>query len=157
MKKNLLITSFVIVFAIITNAANRIQAFKVDRRESKAIYLSPGLGSVVIFPCPLIEVFVGRSEELKAQISPNDRKTLFLNLKKNVSVPTNLIVRCEELRTIFVFDIVPSLSRHQDVVEIRNFFGRPDLEESQKSPVTELKEVNRAVIIKKPEIIGRGK
>ncbi|MGE3760574.1 MAG: hypothetical protein AB7H97_22610, partial [Pseudobdellovibrionaceae bacterium] len=120
--------SFVISLLVSSTAATsveRIQATRFDRSQVKRIYLSPGLGSIVLFPCALIEVFVGRSDDLKVQISPNDKKTLFLNLKLNASLPTNLIAKCEPERNVFVFDVIPDRAKHQDVVEIRSFFGSP--------------------------------
>lgn len=103
----------------------RIQAKRVNRGEVEKIYLAPGLGSMVIFPCLLQEIFIGRSDDLKAQISPSDKKVLLLNLTLNSSLPTNLIAKCEGTRLVSVFDIIPSRSLHQDVIEIRSAFGRP--------------------------------
>lgn len=133
----------------------RIQSTRFDRSQVKRIFLAPGLGSIILFPCALVETFVGRSEDLKAQISPNDRKTLFLNLKLNSSLPTNLIARCEADKAVFVFDVIPSQVKHQDVVEIRNYYGRP--------PMTGLSEVlnsqtspKRRLVVKEPELMGKG-
>ena len=158
--KNLL---FVISLSpLITNAEapDRIQSMRFDKSQVQRIYLAPGLGSILLFPCGLQEVFIGRSEDLKAQISPNDKKALFLNLKLNSSLPTNVIVKCSPERSIFVFDIIPSKTRHQDLVEIRSSFGRPNnssfgsamlKNEIVKKPAT----INR-FILKKPVLVENG-
>lgn len=137
-------------------SVDRIQALRFDRGSVKLIHLAPGLGSILLFPCALSEVFVGRGEDLKAQISPNDKKSLFLNLKLNSSLPTNLIARCEGERPVFVFDVIPSKSLHQDVVEIRSSFGGPSvvglspIQTSQDSPKRNI------IVLKKPVQVKSG-
>ena len=152
--KNLL---FAISFtSVVANAApDRIQSLRFDRSQVQKIYLAPGLGSVVLFPCALQEVFVGRSEDLKVQISPNDKKTLFMNLKLNSSLPTNVIVKCSPERNIFVFDVIPNKSRHQDLVEIRSSFGRPAMGGAAIQQVTQTRTVNR-LIVKAPVLVENG-
>ena len=123
MKKLFFVIS--VIFCLLAHGQERIESTRFDRSKVMLLYLAPGLGSIVLFPCALQEVFIGRSDDLKAQISPNDKKTLFLNLKLNTSLPTNLIAKCEGDKTVLVFDVIPSRTKHQDVVEIRNFFGSP--------------------------------
>lgn len=137
-------------------AQERIQSMRFDKSQVQRIYLAPGLGSIVLFPCGLQEVFIGRGEDLKAQISPNDKKTLFLNLKLNSSLPTNVIVKCSPEKSIFVFDVIPSRTRHQDLVEIRSSYGRPNLINGQHlEQVKQTKTVNR-LIVKAPVLMENG-
>ena len=151
--KNLL---FVISLFTINAHADRIQSLRFDKSQVQRIYLSPGLGSIVLFPCALEEVFVGRTDDLKVQISPNDKKTLFMNLKLNSSLPTNVIVKCTTDRSIFVFDVIPSKIRHQDFVEIRSSFGRPNMVGSQSiQQITKVKSTQR-LILKAPVLIENG-
>lgn len=147
---------FVISFTLATQcyAQERIQAMRFDRSEVARIYLAPGLGSIVLFPCPLVETFIGRSDDLKAQISPNDKKTLFLNLKLNSSLPTNLIARCESERGVFVFDVVPSKANHQDVVEIRGAFGSPRNPELSRIKVPAAQ--SSKIVMSAPVLIEKG-
>ncbi len=153
MKNLLFVISFLTFPAI---AQERIQSMRFDKSQVQRIYLAPGLGSVVLFPCGLQEVFIGRGEDLKAQISPNDKKTLFLNLKLNSSLPTNVIVKCSPEKSIFVFDVIPSRTRHQDLVEIRSSYGRPNLTGGQGlEQVSQVKSVNR-MIVKAPVLIEKG-
>lgn len=153
MKNLLFVISFLTFPAI---AQERIQSMRFDKSQVQRIYLAPGLGSVVLFPCGLQEVFIGRGEDLKAQISPNDKKTLFLNLKLNSSLPTNVIVKCSPEKSIFVFDVIPSRTRHQDLVEIRSSYGRPNLTGGQRlEQVSQVKSVNR-MIVKAPVLIEKG-
>lgn len=139
-----------------TFAQERIQSMRFDKSQVQRIYLAPGLGSVVLFPCGLQEVFIGRGEDLKAQISPNDKRTLFLNLKLNSSLPTNVIVKCTPEKSIFVFDVIPSRTRHQDLVEIRSSYGRPNLINGQRlEQISQTKTVNR-LIVKSPVLMENG-
>ena len=151
MKKLLFVINLIPVLAF--SNPDRIQSMRFDKSKVERIYLAPGLGSVVLFPCSLQEVFIGRSEDLKVQISPNDKRTLFLNLKLNSSLPTNVIVKCEVDKNIFVFDVIPSKSKHQDLVEIRSSFGRPNAKDFiQIKPSAK---TNR-VVLKTPKLIEKG-
>lgn len=155
MKNLLLVISFAAAGALAGTKASvdRIQATRFDRASVKRIYLAPGLGSIVLFPCALVEVFIGRSEDLKAQISPNDKKTLFLNLKLNTSLPTNMIVKCEGDRNVLVFGVIPSKNKHQDVVEIRSTFGRPKSQETNLVPLQNTS-ASKVVVLKAKVLIG---
>lgn len=153
--KKLFVASFVLHFVTQSNAdTSRIQSLRFDKGEVQKIYLAPGLGSMLNFPCAIEEAFVGRSEDLKAQVSPNDKRTLFLNLRLNTALPTNLIVRCGPERNVFVFDVLPQRSKHQDLVEIRSVFGRPkatnQLEEVKSRTASSIH------IVKTPELIENG-
>ena len=144
------------LFSVSVMAQERIQSMRFDKSQVQRIYLAPGLGSIVLFPCGLQEVFIGRGEDLKAQISPNDKKTLFLNLKLNSSLPTNVIVKCSSEKSIFVFDVIPSRTRHQDLVEIRSSYGRPNLMNGQRlEQVSQAKTINR-LIVKTPVLMENG-
>lgn len=126
--------SVIILICLSLNKAfgqERLGSYRIDREKPTQVYLAPGMGSALLFPCLLTEVFVGRSEDLKAQISPNDKKTLYLNLKLNSSLPTNMIVKCEGQNQVFVFDIFPSKTRHQDLIEFKSIFNHP---KSKNSP-----------------------
>jgi len=149
MKKLLFVISLLVAFPSL-GQVGRIQATRFDRSQVMRIYLAPGLGSLVLFPCALIEVFVGRGEDLKAQISPSDKKTLFLNLKLNSSLPTNMIAKCEPERNVFVFDVIPSKTQHQDLVDIRNAFGGPVIQGAKAiDPKPKNKVVLRAPVLMK--------
>lgn len=147
-----LIFTFSISALAESNIPKRIVALRFDRGSVQTIYLAPGMGSLVTFPCALKEVMVGRSEDLKAQISPNDKKSLLLNLKLNTSLPTNLIARCEPSGN-YVFDVIPSKSKHQDVVEIKSSFGGAQLPEQKEVSVKESE--SHKVVVMKPKIFKR--
>lgn len=156
--KNLLFVTSALLFvecAFAASQTDRIQALRFDRGSVKMIHLAPGLGSILLFPCALSEVFVGRSEDLKAQISPNDKKSLFLNLKLNSSMPTNLIVRCEGERSVFVFDVIPSRALHQDVVEIRSSFGGPGVLNLKPTQSSKEKPSRNIIVLEKPTELKR--
>lgn len=155
MKKLLFVTNL-LFFVPALGQVERIQSTRFDRSRVMRIYLAPGLGSLVLFPCALVEVFVGRGEDLKAQISPSDKKTLFLNLKLNSSLPTNMIAKCEPERNIFVFDVIPSKSQHQDLVDIRNVFGRPSMMDRKPTEVSKNEQVKVRLVLKSPVLIDRG-
>ena len=146
------------IFGVCSSSAlDRIQALRFDRSSVQRIYLAPGLGSVLLFPCSLEEVFIGRSEDLRALISPNDKKTLFLNLKLNSSLPTNVIAKCAPERWVFVFDVIPNRIKHQDFVEIRGTFGRPKNQDTHLFVETKRDESARRIVLKTPELVKEGR
>lgn len=155
MKKLLFATNFLFVVSAL-GQVERIQSTRFDRSQVMRIYLAPGLGSLVLFPCALVEVFVGRGEDLKAQISPSDKKTLFLNLKLNSSLPTNMIAKCEPERNVFVFDVIPSKSQHQDLVDIRNVFGRPSMVGRKPTDLSKDGNEKGRLVIKSPVLVDKG-
>lgn len=158
MKNLLFAINFISLAALadVKSRVERIQSLRFDIGQVQKMYLAPGLGSIVIFPCALQEVFVGRGEDLKAQISPNDKKTLFLNLKLNSSLPTNVIAKCYPEKIIFVFDVIPNRDRHQDLFEIRSSFGRPQLvtENRNQHFIAEKTSVRR--VVQSPILIEKG-
>lgn len=153
MKNLLSIISILLLPTFLMAEVQRIQTTRFDRAQVKVLYLAPGLGSIVLFPCPLVEVFLGRSEDVKAQISPSDKKVLFLNLKLNSSYPTNLIAKCEGERIVFVFDVISSRNKHQDVVEISSYFGRP---KSVGNQLVTMEVKKRSFLVKSPTLISSG-
>lgn len=131
----------------------RLQSVRFNKAQVQRLHLAPGLGTIVTFPCSIQEAFLGRSEDLKAQISPNDKKVLFLNLKLNSSLPTNVIVKCFPERNIFVFDVIPSKSKHQDLVEVRGSYGAP----KRTDLITEsVQAKSNKIVIKAPVLIQKG-
>lgn len=93
---------------------------KVDK-----IYIAAGLVSVLEFPQNIIEVRVGDVSSVKVAISQVSPKEMTVYLSSSASKATNLIVRAE--KKIYVFDIIPSKSNHQDYVKIRGNFGSPSM------------------------------
>lgn len=109
------------IFQVKADQVERISRPVVNLSESKAIYLSPGLISVVEFPDHIIEVRVGDPASLKPTISQVSPKELTLMFKASNSIATNLIVRSG--KRLFVLDIIPSKTRHQDYVKVRGVYS----------------------------------
>ncbi|MBL7557603.1 MAG: hypothetical protein JNM24_17370 [Bdellovibrionaceae bacterium] len=130
---------FITMFLISANAdqLERISRPVVNLNDSKSIYLSPGLISVVEFPDPIIEVRVGDPGSLKPVISQVSPKELTLIFKASNSVATNLIVRSG--KRVFVMDVIPSKSRHQDYVKVRGVYSFVPHGNSIHRPITKSK------------------
>lgn len=108
----------------LASVPSRINSNIIDLAAPETIYLSPGLVSLVEFPQNIIEVRVGNPKSVKAVISQVSPKELTIYLASGASEPSNLIVRAE--KRVFVFDVVPSKSNHQDYVKIRGAYGAPN-------------------------------
>lgn len=153
MKKMFLIS--LLLFQAATASPKRIQSVMFDKGIPHKIYLHPGLGSVITFPCFVSDSFVGDESQAEVRPSPSTRKNLLLSLKSHASKATNLIVRCEGQQSHFVLDVVPSNTSHQDILEIRAAFGRPELREIENFKATEKTEtLPKKVVITAPELIS---
>lgn len=141
----------------------RIQSLIIDRGEVSKISLVPGLGSIMLFPCSIDEVFLGRQSEVSVQVSPTTKNSVLLSLKSWSSEPTNLFVKCKRARSYFVFDLISSHSLHQDLIEIRAAVGAPtmsggsikEIDSSERSVVNEVVHEKRSptIVIQKPVLI----
>lgn len=154
MKKMFLIS--LLLFQSAAASPKRIQSVMFDKGSPHKIYLHPGLGSVITFPCFVSDSFVGDESQAEVRPSPSTKRNLLLSLKSHASKATNLIVRCEGQQSHFVLDVVPSSTNHQDILEIRAAFGRPELAETDNLKATEKSETSpKKVVITAPELIGQ--
>ena len=112
---------FSIFFSLAFADVNRIESKYLTISESSKIYLKPGLVSVLEFPHNILEVRIGNPSELKGIISQISPKEITLYFKNSQSQITNLIVRSD--RKMYVFDVIPSNTRHQDYVKISGATG----------------------------------
>ncbi|MBK8204734.1 MAG: hypothetical protein IPK68_21325 [Bdellovibrionales bacterium] len=94
----------------------RISSQFFDRSKVGAIYIRPGLSSLIQFPCEIDEAKVGLKSSLDVQISKTLKSELVLSARTNLADPTNLIVRCSH--GLFVFDVIANQKNHQDVIRI---------------------------------------
>nr|BFD69036.1 hypothetical protein HAGR004_40580 [Bdellovibrio sp. HAGR004] len=152
-------TKMFLISLLLTQSAaaspKRIQSVMFDKGTPHKIYLHPGLGSVITFPCFVSDSFVGDESQAEVRPSPSTRKNLLLSLKSHASKATNLIVRCEGQQSHFVLDVVPSSTSHQDILEIRAAFGRPELIEIENLKAPARSEMlPKKVVIAAPELIG---
>lgn len=117
-----------LISAIAEAEPKRISAIAVNQAKVQSIRLTPGLASVVLFPCEIDEAIIGRNEDLKATVSPTTKRNLILHLAKGSSLSTNLIVRCGDEEIPFVFDVIPSRAVHQDLVRVASRYGGPEVQ-----------------------------
>lgn len=110
---------------------DRISTVSHNLANVDKIYVAAGLVSVLEFPQNIIEVRVGDLSSIKAVISQVSPKELTIYLSSSASEATNIIVRAA--KKIYVFDIVPSNTNHQDYVKIRGTFGSPGFKSSISS------------------------
>lgn len=101
-------------------SVDRISEQNFDLKKTKRIYMTAGRASVLDFPCDIHTTVSGLHDDIKWEIGPEKSNHLVLWLSDETSEPTNLIVRCEE--RVFVFDVLPSESNHQDYVKINKAF-----------------------------------
>lgn len=116
----------------------RVSSTQTDLSKVQKIYLSPGLVSLIEFPSNIVEVRIGNPESVKAIISQASPKELTLLLTHHGSTPSNLIVRAE--KRVFIFDLVPSQSLHQDFIKVRGAFGSPTSDQNLKVVVQQVLE-----------------
>lgn len=103
----------------------RISSTNHDVSAVDKVFVSAGLVTVLEFPQNIIEVRVGDLNSVKAIISKTSPKELTVYLSSSSSRASNMIVRAD--KKIYVFDIVPSKSNHQDYIKIRGSYGSPSI------------------------------
>lgn len=122
---------FFLILPILSQASTmRISTKSKDLSSVEKVYISPGLVSLIEFPNNIIEVRVGSPETLKVAISQVSPKELTVFLSTSAAAASNLIVRSD--RKIYVFDIIPSRSNHQDYIKISGTINSPGFASSIK-------------------------
>ncbi len=116
---------FLFVLPCFGSLPDRITTLRKDFGSSEKIILSKGLASLLEFPKPIVEVRIGNSSIAKVVLSKASSNELTLFLLSEKLGPTNLIVRAD--KKIYVFDLIPSKSNHQDYVKVTGGFGSPSL------------------------------
>jgi len=148
---------FSFFFISVTEAKpKRIQSVLFDKGTPYKIFMHPGLGTVLSFPCFISDSFIGDETQIEVKPNPSTRKNLLLNIKHSASRATNLIVRCEGQRSHFVLDLVPSRSLHQDVLEIRASFGQAELMDQEikhEAPLIEKEKALKKIVIMAPVLL----
>lgn len=114
---------FNLIFPLALAQTERVSSVNHNLSSIDKIYVAAGLASVIEFPKNIIEVRIGDSQSVKALISQVSPKELTVYLSSTASKASNLIVRAD--KKIYVFDIVPSTTNHQDYVKIKGSFGAP--------------------------------
>ncbi|MGZ3769353.1 MAG: hypothetical protein ACXVCP_08495 [Bdellovibrio sp.] len=153
--KKIFLTSLLLSMTVFAGP-KRIQSVLFDKGNPHKIFLHPGLGTVITFPCFVSDSFLGDESQAEIKPSPSNRKNLLLSLRSTASRATNLIVRCEGQHSHFVLDIVPSKIIHQDILDIRAAFGRPELIELETQKKIESKTETpqtKKIVIMAPKLL----
>lgn len=102
---------------------SRISSRIANLGSVQNLYMTPGLVTVLQLPTPITEVKVGSPDDVQVQISKTLPSEVSLIVKRALPQSTNLIVRCGSRS--FVFDLVMSRNRHQDLVKVSGSYGAP--------------------------------
>lgn len=112
---------FSLFLSIASAQVNRVESNFHDISSASKIYLRPGLVSVLEFPDSVSEVRVGNPGVVKVLISQVSPRELTVYFKGSKAQPTNLIVKAN--KKVFLFDLIPSNTNHQDYLKIRGSIG----------------------------------
>lgn len=96
----------------------RIQSLAKSQSKVDRVLMNSGMVTVMEFPKDIVEVRVGNPSEFKVQISAVSPKEITISRLGRTQRPSNLIVRTD--RQVWVFDLVPSQSSHQDFIRVRS-------------------------------------
>ncbi len=131
----------------ISQARDAVSNEVFDLTKANRILIGPGRISVLVFPEAVAEAKIGAPDRLKVVTSATDPRELTLFWIQPGRFETNLIVRT--VRRVFIFDIVPSLSRHQDLVRVRGAYG------GNLSPLRLLESQSLSPNRSKPKVLGK--
>jgi len=111
-----------VAFAFLPKAeARRVAERVLDQGEVDRIFVAPGLATSLEFPENVKEVTTGAPQIFKTMISSADQNEVILTLSNTKPFKTNLIVRT--VKRTLVFDLIPSLSKHQDLIVVKDTYG----------------------------------
>lgn len=114
---------FMFAFGCAVNAnAGRIAERTIDQSKVDQIYVAPGLATSIEFPENVKEVITGAPQIFKSSISTANPNEVILQLANVKPFKTNLIVRT--VRRTLVFDLIPNLQKHQDLIIVKDSFGK---------------------------------
>ena len=119
----------------------RISSQIMDLGHAYPIYMVAGMATLVILPGPVTGIRTGNPESIQYFRPDKPENEVTVVLQNQNSKPTNLILRSG--KKIYVFDVVPSKTVHQDVLEVVGDFGgaqfndaRAELIDSSDKPKT---------------------
>lgn len=109
-------------------APRRISSQLMNLGKVYPIYMVAGMATLIELPGPVTGIRTGNPESLQyfKPESPDNEVTIVL--QNGHAKATNLILRSG--KKIYTFDIVPSKSVHQDVLEVVGDYGGAEFQDS---------------------------
>jgi hypothetical protein len=106
-------------------ATPRIEARIVDLGEIHQIKMVVGMLTTILIPGNVTGVRLGNPSAMTFKVpeSPKNEVSLWLNAK--LPRPTNLQIVSGNKR--YVFDVIPTISEHQDIVKVVGTYGGPSV------------------------------
>ena len=101
----------------------RIATASLDKSYVHKLYVAEGRSSILIFPCNIKSFSPGPTKDIVAALNDRDSRYIEVWLGKNSGQPGGLKVLCED--QFFVFDVIPSTTTHQDILEVKKSYGMP--------------------------------
>ena len=108
------------------DAPSRIQSQIVDLGQVHAIHMAVGMVTLIQIPNAVTGIRIGNPDAVQYTRPDKPENEVTLVLKDANAKPTNLIIRSG--KRIYVFDIIPSASVHQDLIEIMGYYGGAGME-----------------------------
>ena len=108
------------------DAPRRIQSQIVDLGQVIKVYMAVGMVTLIQIPNAVTGIRTGNPDAVQYFRPDKPENEVTLILKDANAKPTNLIIRSG--KRIYVFDIIPSTTVHQDVIEIIGYYGGAGVE-----------------------------
>lgn len=99
----------------------RISSQIMDLGRAYPVYMVAGMATFIILAGPVTGIRTGNPESIQYFRPDKPENEVTVVLKNHNAKPTNLILRSGN--KIYVFDVVPSKTVHQDVLEVVGDFG----------------------------------
>jgi hypothetical protein len=103
----------------------RISSQIMDLGRAYPVYMVAGMATLVVLPGPVTGIRTGNPESIQYFRPDKPENEVTVVLQNQNAKPTNLILRSG--KKIYVFDVVPSKTVHQDVLEVVGDFGGAQL------------------------------
>jgi hypothetical protein len=110
-------------------APRRISSKVIDLGKVTPIYMVAGMATLIEVPGAVTGIRTGNPDSVQYFRPDKPENEVTVVLQNQLAKPTNLIIRVGPKK--YVFDIVPSKSVHQDMLEVIDDFGGAELEDSE--------------------------
>ncbi len=110
------------------NTPRRLSSKVLDLGSVQPIFMVAGMATLIELPGPVTGIRTGNPDSIQYFRPDKPENEVTVILQNQNAKPTNLILRSGKKK--YVFDIVPSKTRHQDTLEIVGDYGGAELEQS---------------------------
>lgn len=152
-KRNIIFVCIVLMSFLSQTEAHpeRLAQIDFDLQKVFRLYTSPGRDTGIYFPCVVEYATLGSSDDIKLNTPKKFQNMITVYLTRMSAQSTSLKVHCSD--KVFVFDVVPSKTRHIDFLKITKTHG--ELASYGESEHPRLIHNKKPILLEKPRSLRK--